>query len=171
MLLRTYMLSAASAAKVSKTDSAYVNNTSIVTVVKYRGYTIVIHGDIEAEGLDALLLEAPGLASFVAESRDLFGRRAPGVDFLIAPHHGHPSGFSTFWFQITGPTRICNVVSERRLTHGEDRKKAEVDKRYSDAKFCLAQNREGRKMASTRADGTVSIVIDDEGKWTWNITA
>jgi len=170
MSLWTYCLHEATASKLSKTDSAYVNNTSIVTVIKYRAYTIVVHGDIEAEGLDALLAQEPGLIGLVAANRGVFGQLVAGVDFLITPHHGHASGFSNAWFRLTGPTRICNIVSERRLGPGEDPKQAEIDSRYSDAKYSLGVNAEQRRMVSTKTVQALEILIADEGKWSWNVT-
>jgi competence protein ComEC len=171
MTLWFYSLREATAARVSKTDNAYINNTSLVTIVKYRGYTIVVHGDIEAEGLDELLLQEPGLRTLVARNQGLFGQQVSGVDFLIAPHHGHASGFSSIWFLFTGPTRICNIVSERRVSPGEDPKQAEIDNRYSDAKYSLGANAQDRKMVSTKGGQFIGVFIHDDGKWSWNITA
>lgn len=170
MTLWIYWLHEVTATALSKTDSAYVNNTSLVTVIRYRGYTIVVHGDIEAEGLDALLLQEAGLRALVAGNTGLFGQHVGGVDFLVAPHHGHPSGFSNIWFLFTGPTHISNIVSERRLGMGEDPKHAEIDKRYSDAKYSLGTNTQGRKMVSTKNNQVVAVSIEDDGKWNWNIT-
>jgi len=165
--LRSYSLSEPIVRQVSTSDNAYVNNSSFVTVVKYGGYTIVFSGDIESDGLRELLHEHQDLGVNIIKTRDLFGHEVCGVDFLVAPHHGHPSGFSTTWFDWAGPTRIFNVVSERRLRPGENASRAHVDTRYSDAQYSLAMNREGRRMVSTRADGHISITINDDGTWNW----
>ncbi len=169
MTLYTYCLHEPTASAVSKTDNAYINNTSLVIVLKYRGYTVVVHGDIESEGLNALLLQEAGLRALVAGNIGLFGQQVSGVDFLIAPHHGHPSGFSGTWFLFTGPTRVSNIVSERRLRVGEDPKQAEIDSRYSDAKYSLGANAQNRRMVSTKGGQAVAVSIHDDGKWSWNI--
>ena len=163
----SYWLDEPRANQVSANDNSYINNTSIVTIVKYKGYAFAITGDMETEGIAALLLSNTNFGAQIIKTNDLFGQPVGGVHFLVTPHHGHPSGFSTTWFEWTGPTRIFNVVSERRLSAGEDPSRARVDTRYSDAQFSLANNREGRCMVSTRADGHISITINDDGTWQW----
>jgi hypothetical protein len=146
------------AAQISATDSAYVNNTSFVTVVKYKGYCFVLNGDIESEGMAALLQQRQELCSAISS----------GVNFYLAPHHGHPSGFSTEWFKQAGLTSIMNLASERRKREGEDEGQTKVDSRYSQDDFCKANNREGRRLVSTKADGHIHIQISDDGKWSWD---
>jgi hypothetical protein len=167
MTLKSFMLPVRTADSVSASDNAYVNNTSIVTLIKYRGYNIAVLGDLETEGATALLTTQPALRAEILGSSTSAGIVTGGVDFLITAHHGHPSGFSTDWFGASGPTRILNIVSERRLAAGEEESRAEVDARYSSEEFCLARNREGRRMVSTRHDGTIHVRIDDQGEWLW----
>jgi beta-lactamase superfamily II metal-dependent hydrolase len=165
--LQSFWLENARARTASSSDNSYVNNTSIVSIAKYKGYTFAFTGDMETDGMGALLSADLGLCLAIMKTSDLFNQPAGGVDFYIAPHHGHPSGFSTNWFNITGPTRILNIVSERRLALGEDPSRARVDSRYSDLAYSFGRNREGRRMVSTRADGNISITINDDGTWTW----
>jgi hypothetical protein len=160
MTVRHYCLYEPTAQLVSFSDNAYVNNTSIVTVITYRGYVFAVLGDIETEGLRQLLRQARGLLLDL-----LFG-----VDFLVTSHHGHPSGIATEWFAITGPTRRSNIVSERRRGRGEREEATLVDPRYSMAEYCLAMNRENRRMVSTRQDGAILIEVYPNAQWSWNIT-
>ena len=167
MRLIHYSISAATASKVSGSDSSYVDNTSIVTIIRYRSYTFAILGDNETEGINALLAAHPQLRAEIARRPSGGGGLASGMDFLVAPHHGHSSAFSTNWFQITGPTTMFNIVSERSADWGEDASRVAVDPRYSAPEFSQAQNREGRRMVSTRRDGHVLISIDQYNQWTW----
>ncbi len=155
--VESFNLDVAKISEVSKTDSAYVNNSSLVTIVLYKGYCLAVTGDIEAEGMAALLRQSQGLR----------GAIAAGVHFLVTPHHGHPSGFSVDWFAASGPTKIMNIASERRRTEGEDEAQTSVDSRYSQDGYCAGNNREGRKLVSTKTDGHIHVCVADDGKWDW----
>ena len=155
--MRHYCLSEQTAQRISSSDNSYVNNTSIVTVIKYSGYVFAVLGDIETVGLQELLKQEPGLGLEI-----LFG-----VDFLVASHHGHPSGFAAEWFGLSGPTRVFNIVSERRRRPGEAATSTRVDSRYSTAACSAAGNREGRRTVSTKQDGDIEVTIFDNGRWVW----
>lgn len=161
MVVRHYCLYEPTAQRASSSDNAYVNNTSIVTVIRYQGYAFAVLGDIESEGLRQLLRQARGLLLDL-----LFG-----VDFLVTSHHGHPSGFAPEWFAITGPTRRSNIVSERRRRTGEKEGATFVDPRYSKPEYSLAMNRQNRRMVSTRYDGPILVQVYPNGQWSWNITS
>jgi hypothetical protein len=166
MTLQTFSLDNQTAEEISGSDSAYVNNTSIVTVLKYKSYTFCVLGDIEAEGVKSLL-QKESLRTALGFSGTLQQAIRSGVDFLVTSHHGHPSGFSIDWFNLTGPTKKFNIASERRKHAGEDDSQTQVDGRYSRPEYCLCQNREGRMLVSTKSDGHIHISISDDGKWDW----
>ncbi len=144
------------AVEVSATDSAYVNNSSFVTVLKYLNFCIVFPGDIQSEGMAALLEQSQGLRSVISG----------GVDFYITPHHGHASGFSSDWFKVTGATNILNIASERRKRQGEDESQTKVDPRYSQEAYCHGNNREERRLVSTKT-GHIHLWVADDGGWGW----
>jgi beta-lactamase superfamily II metal-dependent hydrolase len=156
-LLSSYSLDERKAAEISATDSAYVNNTSFVTILKYKAYCFVLNGDIESEGMAALLQQNHNLRSAVSS----------GVDFYLTPHHGHASGFSIDWFKQAGLTNVMNIASERRKRQEKDGSQTEVDGRYSQDPFCGGNNLEGRRLISTKGDGHIYIQIADDGKWSW----
>jgi len=149
-------------AGISSTDTDYVNNSSYVSVVKYAGRTIVLTGDITAEGLRWLLAIDPELRAAVSGNIV-----SPRVDILVAPHHGHANGFCTEWFGTTGPTRYFNIVSERAARPGEPPGQTRVDTRYSQAEFSLGQNEHSRRMFSTRTDGNILVWIQPDGRCTY----
>ncbi len=155
--LHCYCLDENDAENISGTDSAYVNNTSYVTILKYKRYCFALSGDIESDAMAALL----------GDSRSLCTAIGSGVDFYLTPHHGHESGFSNEWFNTAGATRIFNIASERRKGRGEDDSKTKADARYSQDDCCKGNNREGRKLVSTKEDGHIHIWISDDGKWGW----
>lgn len=152
-----YQLGIDKVAEVSSTDSSYVNNSSCVITIKYNGYCFVLNGDIESEGMVALLNESQNLRNDISS----------GVHFYLTPHHGHTSSFSSEWFNIAGPTKILNIASERRKRPGESDSMTNVDSRYSQENYCLGQNNERRRMISTKSDGHLRIWVNSEGKWNW----
>ncbi len=155
--LSTFCLDEGKVREISGTDSAYVNNTSYVTILKHGNYCFALTGDIETDGMAALL----------KQSQELRNAISSGVDFYLTPHHGHPSAFSSDWFNTAGPTHIMNIASERRKRQGENEGQAKVDSRYSQEECCKGNNRDGRKLVSTKADGHIHIWITDDGKWNW----
>lgn len=113
--------------KVLSAES-YINNVSIATFVKCEGYTILMPGDLQKEGLSAMIKRCS------AFSRKL----SKGVDVLIAPHHGLRSSFSTKLFETMKDkkTRCLHIISEKKNT--EDSRN--VDTRYSQAEYCKGEN-------------------------------
>ena len=141
-------------------DSKYVNNSSIVSVVKIGPYTIAIGGDMLTDGMKTLL----EYNNYLAEA--IVG----GIDFFLTPHHGHESGFSKEWFHITGPTRIFNIASERRKRPTEDETQVKVSNNYSQDSYCNGYY-DGEKKVKllTTKNGTIQIIIsiDTHGNWDW----
>lgn len=153
--------------KISSTDSEYANNTSIVTLIKYKGYCIAINGDILTEGMSQLLQLNPLLTTNILGYQDDSGAYKQGVDFYVCPHHGHESGFNDIWFIWSGPTRRFNIVSERRKRPNERPEQVAVSSKYSMDDYCLGLNREGKKIVSTKSGNHIQIEIHDNGQWAW----
>lgn len=72
------------------------NNSSILKYIEYFDTKILFTGDMENEGWDWICKND---AEFIATMRK-------GIDILIAPHHGHSSGFPTPLFDLTGNVRL-----------------------------------------------------------------
>jgi len=123
-------------------------------------------GDMTAEGMKWLLAINSGFRSSITGNAI-----RPGVDILVAPHHGHPNGFCSEWFDNTGPTRYFNIVSERTARRGEQSGQTQVDSRYSQREFSLGQNQHDRRMFSTRTDGSVLVWIGQDGTCTYETIA
>lgn len=151
MTIQTFALSP-DEAKVL--DSAkFVNNSSYVTVVTFRGTLcqekFLFGGDMEKLGWSALLARN---ASFRTAVKD--------VDFFVVPHHGHSSGFSTELFTAMGRNPILNLIS---VTSRDEH----VESRYSSVDYAIGSGPVAGKRysLSTRADGTIIVSIDSEGKY------
>lgn len=157
-----YCLSIDQVAAISSSDTDYVNNSSYVSVLKYAGRTIAITGDMTTQGMESLLGTSPELRTAIAGTTIM-----PGVDILIAPHHGHQNGFSPVWFNLAGPTKFFNIVSERSQRPNESPGQTNVDSRYSDIGFSLGLNHDGRRMFSTRQDGNILVRIESNGNCTY----
>jgi beta-lactamase superfamily II metal-dependent hydrolase len=71
------------------------NNSSILRFIEYKGYRILFGGDLEKEGWDWL----------AENDQNFIDTMKRGLDILIAPHHGHKSGFPNSLFKLTGQIR------------------------------------------------------------------
>ena len=167
MSLNVYALPPYEAEIISNNDSEYTNNTSIVTIIKYRNYCFAINGDILAGGMNRLLQLNNSLTQAILGYRDVSGIYRGGVDFYLCPHHGHESGFSEIWFAWSGPTRRFNIASERRKGQNEKPEQTAISPKYSMEKYCLGWNFEDKKLVSTKSGNHINIEVHDNGKWAW----
>ena len=92
-----------------------VNNASIITRIDVYGNSILLCGDMEKEAWEAILTTTwTGRLNWV--------RHVSNVDILVAPHHGHKSGYSTALLNLAKPSVVlASVVA----------KDPHVDTRYS----------------------------------------
>lgn len=132
----------------------YTNNLSIAVFIFINGIRILLPGDLMKDGMSYIIKNNP---DFTNELR-------LGVDFLIAPHHGLKSSFSTDLFSVmkNGKTRRLNIVSEGTTSCDSDRV---VDTRYSSTDYCQGFNnlstREKTVCQRKTCDG--HIIIDYSG--------
>lgn len=131
---------------------SYTNNISIALYI-HSGYRIFFAADIQKEGMKKLLNDNPELKKKIEQ----------GVDFLICPHHGLLSSFSTELFNTMkgGKTKKLNIVSEK--ANGDDNRN--VDSRYSSTDYCEGENNlstDGKKVCQ-RKTSLGHIFINDDG--------
>ena len=69
------------------------NNSSIIRYIKENGVGILFCGDLEKPGWDYLVANYPNFINLLKDN---------GVNILIAPHHGHKSGFPSALFEAIG---------------------------------------------------------------------
>ena len=144
MNLETYWLTPRRAKELD--EAKFVNNSSIVTVVEWKGFKAVFPGDLEEAGWRELL----GDRNFANSIR--------GATLFVASHHGHSSGYCREIFEAMGRP-VCNVVSARA---GDDN----VSQAYSSPENAEGFYYEGgtRRMFSTRNDGSIFVEVGEDGK-------
>jgi beta-lactamase superfamily II metal-dependent hydrolase len=130
------------ARSVSSSSNSAVNNASVVSRISYYGHSILICGDMEAEGWDFALNHSSEMA--------LWRQLVANVSVMVAPHHGHATAFSTDLMRLANPGVV--IVSVRS---GDDH----VDSRYSAIQGITIGNEE-YKMISTRQKGTLKIAVN-----------
>jgi hypothetical protein len=127
------------------------NNNSFITFIKYCGCKILFAGDLERPGWTWLCENDSRFAKIMQD----------GLDILIAPHHGHKSGFPTELFKLTG--NVKTVI----LSKGTEKNKdgTDVSSQYSSIAngidYCnLNDSKYYRgKVLSTRENGHIYIKI------------
>lgn len=123
-------------------NESYANNTSLLSVYRINGHTVLLPGDLQKEGIKHLLendyhdYENHRSAARETLKNILTKHR---VCVLVAPHHGLESAFSVDLFQImySGKTRCLNIISEKINNPDENRN---VDSRYSSQIYCDGDN-------------------------------
>lgn len=134
------------------TSESYTNNIGLVLYI-HAGYKILFAADIQKEGMK-LLLE---------DNKELKKKIGQGVDFLVCPHHGLRSSFSTELFNAmkNGKTKKLNIVSEK--VNGDDNRN--VDNRYSSTDYCEGDNNlsANGNIVCQRKTSQGHIFIDDDG--------
>jgi len=114
-----------------------VNDNSLVVTVRYRGRTIVLAGDLEAEGEAELI--AAGLGA---------------VDVVKVPHHGSPTSSTPPFVAATHP-RLAVISCGPANRFGFP--SPEVVERWRAA---------GADIARTDRDGAITVTIHDDGALT-----
>jgi beta-lactamase superfamily II metal-dependent hydrolase len=82
----------------TKCNRDNINNHSLVTVVTYLGWKMIIPGDNEQESWEELLA-MPGFKKAIA-----------GTNVLLASHHGRENGFSEELFKFIEPSLV--IISD-----------------------------------------------------------
>jgi len=137
-------LNAVGARRLGGAANTRVNNASVVTRIDYAGRSILIPGDLETNAWEHLLGPFdidPGWLSFVT-----------GIDVLIAPHHGHTSGYSYGLLRAARPSVVLASVQSRD---------PHVDQAYSNSEMVagIPVGGHSRKLLTTRNDGHIRIRI------------
>ncbi len=127
------------------------NNSSILRYIKYNGIKILFSGDLEKEAWNWLIENDE---SFVKYLND-------GLDILIAPHHGHKSGFPKSLFDITGNVKVV-IHSKGSESSIEGTDVSNQYSNYSDGVSYYSLNDENcyfGKVLTTRSNGHIFIEI------------
>jgi hypothetical protein len=112
--IREFSLSVSYARAVGGSANSRVNNASIITRIDVHGNSILLCGDLEKEGWEAIF----GDQSLSYQRQFMLS----DIDVLIAPHHGHASAYSVDLLNSAKPAVVLISVVERD---------PHVDSRYS----------------------------------------
>lgn len=131
------------------------NNSSIIRYIKYNGVRFLFTGDLETVGWEWLSKNDASFASLMRE----------GIDVLIAPHHGHDSGFPEALFDLTGNVKVI-ILSKDTEASKEDSDVYSGYSNYADGESYYNLNDkhfyEGKVM-TTRSNGNIYIIVDSDG--------
>ena len=145
MKIERFSLSMDQAKSVSGSPNSIVNNSSYVSLYTHNTFKLLAPGDMEKEGMKLLL------------DNSIFKDAVKDVKVLIAPHHGHKSGFST---------ELMNAIEKPQLVLASMMKGDEhVDTRYSSSDYVQGISN-GKKLMTTRTYGLIHISIDSSGGYT-----
>lgn len=110
-------------------ENGYQNNISEVVLLNINGTRILFPGDIQTAGMIFLLGHDITFREALA--------RAP-LDLLVAPHHGHESSFTPYFFKhlVGQKTRCLNIIPEDR-ERADDR---HVARQYYIEDYCCGKN-------------------------------
>ena len=133
------------------------NNNSIIRFIKCKGVRFLFTGDLETAGWDWL----------IANDKDFVDTVKNGVDVLIAPHHGHESGFPKALFDLIG--NVCVII----LSKDTEASKEESDvysnySAYADGvKYTSRKDGElyEAKVMTTRSNGCILVQVVYDGKF------
>lgn len=134
-------------------ESKYINNSSIAIIYKWNDFKVAILGDLETDALKNF-----------CEFKE-FSEFAKGTDILIAPHHGHNSGFPELWVDKIGKPYITLVSIKENDQH--------VCKKYQNEEFNKGINLDGtiRYTLTTRQDGSITVrMYYNDNKPAWNFS-
>ncbi|RLD36617.1 MAG: hypothetical protein DRI83_05175, partial [Bacteroidetes bacterium] len=136
------------------------NNSSILRFIERQGVKILFSGDMETAGWDWL----------IENDKPFVEIMQGGIDILIAPHHGHKSGFPSSLFEIIGNVK-CVIHSKGSEGNIEG---TDVSSQYSDnADGVNYKNLNDKdiyrgKVLTTRSNGDIYIHVNgsDFDIWT-----
>lgn len=128
------------------------NNSSIIRYVKYNGVRILFAGDLETAGWE-----------WLANHDDFFkALMKEGLDVLVAPHHGHDSGFPKALFELTGNVKTIILSKDSEATkEGTDVYTGYSN--YADGVWYYNTNDKQSyfgKVLTTRSNGNIYLLID-----------
>ena len=92
--------------------NARVNNASVVTRIDVYGNSILICGDIEKEAWAAII-------NNTGDYGRLWRPFLSNIDILIAPHHGHRSGYSAELMNSAQPAVVLVSVGDSGSQRGQ----------------------------------------------------
>ena len=136
----------------STLNSKVRNNSSIIRYVKYQGVRLLFAGDLETAGWDWLAKNDTYFATLMRG----------GLDVLVAPHHGHESGFPDALFKLTGNVKTI-ILSKDSEASKEGSDVYSGYSNYADGVNYYNLNDKSTyfgKVLTTRSNGNIYVLVD-----------
>ncbi len=135
------------------------NNSSIIRFFEYHGTRILYAGDMEKSGWEWL----------AKNDKDFIETMGNGLDILIAPHHGHVSGFPKELFDLTGNVRmIIHSKGSEGNIEGTDVSTQYSNKADGVIYTNLNDNSQYKgKVLTTRSNGNIYLHIQPDSFTVW----
>ena len=131
------------------------NNSSIIRYIKYNGVRFLFAGDLETAGWEWL------------SKNNIYFRvlMRQGIDVLIAPHHGHDSGFPKALFNLTGKVKVIILSKDTEASKEESDVYSGYSNYSNGVRYYNASvecNYFGKVM-TTRSNGNIYAIVDSNG--------
>ncbi|HPS55688.1 MAG TPA: hypothetical protein PLP05_08820 [Sedimentisphaerales bacterium] len=134
------------ARNIGGSANSRVNNASIVTRIDVYGNSILLCGDVEKEAWKAIINDS---GDYGKAWRPFLAN----IDILIAPHHGHKSGYSIDLLNLASPSVVLASVPS---------KDTNVDSRYSSPPVKgILIDKVSYSLISTRKHGHIKVSIEN----------
>lgn len=127
------------------------NNLSLAVFFRYNGFKILFPGDLECAGWRALLRNQ----AFVDE--------LAGTTILVASHHGRENGYCDDVFDYCSPRAV--VFSDKSVVHTTQETTDRYRQVVADPGVLVATTKKWRRVLTTRRDGHISFVVQDDGSF------
>lgn len=129
------------------------NNSSIIRYIKYNDVKILFAGDLETAGWEWLAKHDKYFSSLMKG----------GLDVLVAPHHGHDSGFPKALFDLTGNVKTIILSKDSEAA----KEGTDVFTGYSNYAEGVGfynlsdKNMYEGKVLTTRSNGNIYLLVNE----------
>jgi len=128
-------------------DGMKCNDTSIVSIYSYGGFSFVMPGDIEPVGWEKLCEKYEDYLCNAVKGNKVV---------LVAPHHGRPSAYNKDMIEFISPDLI--LISDKYGKH-------ETAQEYYTCAKGLEIEGEKIKSLSTKTKGRIKFIVQSDGAY------
>jgi beta-lactamase superfamily II metal-dependent hydrolase len=132
------------------------NNLSLLVILRVGGVNFLFPGDMECDGMEALLDANPGLADQLKD-----------IHVFVAPHHGRDSGLCDRVFDRHKCAPKLVVISDKGYVHDTQETVPCYRAKVIAGAGGWTVNGETRYVLTTRDHGTITFDIERDGQGGW----
>lgn len=130
------------------------NDLSLLTIVKYNGFSIAFTGDLTTRAWKKLLIKYDWVLK----------NELAQVNCLIAPHHGRDNGYCEEVFYYCKPD--ITIISDSSKQY--DTQDHQLYQKHSNGVVNLRNYRDIRRVFTTRSDGSINITVESGNNYIIN---